>query len=461
MLERYFPPSFFDIMIVRNLHKIVVFPLRRKLFAQSMQETAPKKGRGKNRFDSNKIAKAKEMGIGFNEFGQAVGDGSIVLSTFCGTLVTQLIPITYKSWPEVPEILKTSVWETTKTKFGLDDIGKDYVLSSMCNCWRQYKSKITKKVRSVPPGPEATRAIQILRPDNIVDDEEWIKFVKFRLSSEFDGISRHYSELAKKNDTPQTTSRKGMARLREELTWIAGHKHKDGMAVNENVGEKIKQMEAISLDKTTIIREDAVSQILGNEHRGRVRELGFGVTPTRVQVAVIGKQTTTQLQEEMKTLRQQVAEMKSALLTMQTNYISVVEGRLTSSSLHQVNVSDFVHSNNIFIYSQKNTCFFGRDNIQSTPAVSINEVDTSSQKGKKCKLLHWIGSGEVVAEAEIECTNPQTLVHHMILGPDHWKITVKKILVRKVPLCRPTSELHVLEDARGTYIAWPSKYITY
>ncbi|KAL5846677.1 hypothetical protein ACOSQ3_010201 [Xanthoceras sorbifolium] len=304
-----------------------------------------RKGRGKNRFDSNKIAKAKEMGIGFNEFGQAVGDGSIVLSTFCGTLVTQLIPITYKSWPEVPEILKNSVWETTKTKFGLDDIGKDYVLSSMCNCWRQYKSKITKKVRSVPSGPGATRAIQILRPDNIVDDEEWIKFVKFRLSSEFDGINRHYSELAKKNDTPQTTSRKGMARLREELrlakleanedseevdrveTWIAGHKHKYGMP--------------------------------------------------------------------------------------------------------------------------------------STPAVSINEVDTSSQKGKKCKLLHWIGSGEVVAEAEIECTNPQTLVHHMILGPDHWKIAVKKILVRKVPLCRPTSELHVLEDARGTYIAWPSKYITY
>ncbi|KAL5821595.1 hypothetical protein ACOSQ3_023477 [Xanthoceras sorbifolium] len=315
------------------------------------------------------------------------------------------------------------------TKFGLDDIGKDYVLSSMCNCWRQYKSKITKKVRSVPPGPGATRAIQILRPDNIVDDEEWIKFVKFRLSSEFDGISRHYSELAKKNDTPQTTSRKGMARLREEL----------------------KQMEAISLDKTTIIREDAVSQVLGNEHRGRVRGLGFGVTPTRVQVAVIGKQTTTQLQEEMKTLRQQVAEMKSALLTMQTNYISVVEGRLTSSSLHQVNVSDFVHSNNIFIYSQKNTCFFGRDNIQ---ILHLKRV-------KKCKLLHWIGSGEVVAEAEIECTNPQTLVHHMILGPDHWKIAVKKILVRKVPSCCPTSELHVLEDARGTYIAWPSKYITY
>ncbi|KAL5787348.1 hypothetical protein ACOSP7_004297 [Xanthoceras sorbifolium] len=381
---------------------------------QESNSETKKKTRGVTRMVKLKVNQPVE--VDFNLHGQTIDGSSITLASYIGILVREHVPITLESWKKVDEQKKYMIWSSLLTKFGLDDIGKDYVLSSMCNCWRQYKSKITKKVRSVPPGPGATRAIQILRPDNIVDDEEWIKFVKFRLSSEFDGISRHYSELAKKNDTPQTTSRKGMTRLREELrlakleanedseevdrveTWIAGHKHKDGMPVNENVGEKIKQMEAISLDKTTIIREDAVSQVLGNEHRGRVRGLGFGVTPTRVQVAVIGKQTTTQLQEEMKTLRQQVAEMKSALLTM-----------------------------------------------QSTPAVSINEI----------------GSGEVVAEAEIECTNPQTLVHHMILGPDHWKIAVKKILVRKVPLCRPTSELHVLEDARGTYIAWPSKYITY
>ncbi|KAL5846314.1 hypothetical protein ACOSQ3_009838 [Xanthoceras sorbifolium] len=105
-----------------------------------------------------------------------------------------------------------------QTKFGLDNIGKNYVLLSMCNYWRQYKSKITNKVRSVPSSPRAARTIQMLRPDNIVDDEEWTKFVGFRLSPEFDGItSRHYSELTKKNDTPQTTSCKGIARLRQQL----------------------------------------------------------------------------------------------------------------------------------------------------------------------------------------------------------------------------------------------------
>ena len=36
------------------------------------------------------------------------------------------------------------------------------------------------------------------------------------------------------------------------------------------------------------------------------------------------------------------------------------------------------------------------------------------------------------------------------------RVCVKKILVSKVPLMRPTSDLQILEDARGTYIVWLS-----
>ena len=66
-----------------------------------------------------------------------------------------------------------------------------------------------------------------------------------------------------------------------------------------------------------------------------------------------------------------------------------------------------------------------------------------------------------MAEAEIDCTDPQASVHHKLLGPDYWRVCVKKIMVSDVPLIRDTSELQTLEDARGTFIAWPSKYITY
>ncbi|KAL5824528.1 hypothetical protein ACOSQ3_020591 [Xanthoceras sorbifolium] len=83
-------------------------------------------------------------------------------------------------------------------------------------------------------------------------------------------------------------------------TWIAGHKHKDGTPVTEDAGEIIKQLEGISRNQATSISDDAISQVLGKEHRGRVRGLGGGITPTRVNASVVGKQTTTQLREEMK-----------------------------------------------------------------------------------------------------------------------------------------------------------------
>ncbi|KAK3229269.1 hypothetical protein Dsin_001150 [Dipteronia sinensis] len=104
-----------------------------------------RKEKGQNKNDYNKIAKAKESGIPINDLGQPHGESSKLLSTSCGLIVSQLIPITYDSWPKVPEIMKNSVWETIKE------------------------------------------------------------------------ISRKYGELAKKNQTPHTTSRKGFARLREEL----------------------------------------------------------------------------------------------------------------------------------------------------------------------------------------------------------------------------------------------------
>ncbi|KAL5824682.1 hypothetical protein ACOSQ3_020745 [Xanthoceras sorbifolium] len=112
-------------------------------------------------------------------------------------------------------------------------------------------------------------------------------------------------------------------------TWIAGHKHKDRTSVTEDAGEIIKQLEGISGNQSTSISDAVVSQVLGKEHRGRVRGLGGGITPTRVNASVVGKQTTTQLREEMKkqnkrhedemnTLKQQLKDLQSFLFNMQS-----------------------------------------------------------------------------------------------------------------------------------------------
>lgn len=52
--------------------------------------------------------------------------------------------------------------------------------------WRQYKSKITKKIKEANLKPQRTRAFKSIKPNNITNDEEWKKFVKERTSTEFE-----------------------------------------------------------------------------------------------------------------------------------------------------------------------------------------------------------------------------------------------------------------------------------
>ncbi|RXI08231.1 hypothetical protein DVH24_022375 [Malus domestica] len=61
------------------------------------------------------------------------------------------------------------------------------------------------------------------------------------------------------------------------------------------------------------------------------------------------------------------------------------------------------------------------------------------------------------ATGEIELTNPEAKVHHMVLGSYCWKFWVTIVRVENISLYRPTSEFRVLEDAISNTIAWSSK----
>ena len=78
-----------------------------------------------------------------------------------------------------------------------------------------------------------------------------------------------------------------------------------------------------------------------------------------------------------------------------------------------------------------------------------------------CKLLHWVGTREVVANAQIESTDQQSLVHHQILGPDCYKVWVLKTLLPNVPVYRSFDVFSTLDDAKGSTIAWPHRYIKF
>ncbi|KAF7802497.1 hypothetical protein G2W53_041608 [Senna tora] len=162
--------------------------------------------------------------VPFNRQGQPIGEAAGLLSGFLGIIGTDLttFPISYYSWKLVPCNYKDTAFSNIKAKFCLDnEIAKCFVLKKLGNNWRNYRGW---KMES--GGPVSRGAI-----------------------------------------------------------FVATHKKRDGSFVNDeakNICEKIIELENQGTISAQISEQDSLGQVLGKEHPGRVRGLGFGPTPTQV-----------------------------------------------------------------------------------------------------------------------------------------------------------------------------------
>ncbi|KAL5813892.1 hypothetical protein ACOSQ4_024533 [Xanthoceras sorbifolium] len=64
---------------------------------------------------------------------------------------------------------------------------------------------------------------------------------------------------------------------------------------------------------TTNINEDSLAKVLGAEKRGRVRDLGFGATPSRVQAQIQYVGRVKQLEAELEATNDQVVSLKEMI----------------------------------------------------------------------------------------------------------------------------------------------------
>ncbi|XP_073053789.1 uncharacterized protein [Primulina eburnea] len=207
---------------------------------------------------------------------------------------------------------------------------------------------------------------------------------------------------------------------------------------------------------TTNIADDAISLVFDKEARGRVRGMGFGVTPSKVGACIQQKGTIKQLQSMMDNFQQEMQEMRSIFLRsmrQQNDQEQVASGGISSRIENDIGSSSDINGakkignvNNI---------------IQNVAIVQtkFKNVNTESiHDNTKCKLLHWCGD-EVVAEGRVASTDPKAKVHHIPLGGSCWKVWVDKVLVEKVDLIRPNDEMLYLDDAIGSTVAWMSELI--
>ncbi|KAM1563176.1 hypothetical protein ACFX10_037624 [Malus domestica] len=510
--------------------------------SDDVNEAKKRKGRGPTMLDYNAMSKAKQIGVQFNDKGQHFGVGSASLSSSVGILARQLIPVTYASWDEVPTILKDKLWAVVKQKYDLAPCRKKIILTQMSGCLRTYKATLTKQIRSFDDGPDAMEQMQLLKPANVEKQADWDKFVKHRCSPKFDAISEKFKKLKSFHTLPHVMRRKGYARLEDELRnkgtpeedlnrvslWIAARTRKNGQPVNEIVSKKMDDIKLANEMPTTdngSIKDDALSQALGPEHRGRLRGGGYGVTPSRYDAQTYASMSNRELRDRLQNVEGKLREVFDLVLAKQqnegngketntNNAIQVSTNRphsqggcidlqRTKNGVKQVPNSNYqVSRSSPQLQCNKKSAPEANDGSRHSSKASsqiqcdrrsAQEADDASRqaskassqrsspnierdsikrkegskaisqlqpvgilRGSSCKLLNWLRNGQVVATGEIESTNPEAKGHHMVLGPDCWKVWVTVVRVENISLYRPPSEFRVLEDAISSTIAWPS-----
>ncbi|KAG6532708.1 hypothetical protein ZIOFF_006558 [Zingiber officinale] len=320
-----------------------------------------KKGRGASKLKMvSGQDKCKELER--NEFGQPIGDNSVKYASFLGCMIKEFVPYTLDGWSDIDEEVKDRMWSCLQMTYKVEDWEKKTIFQKLAKLWRDRKSKLQILVREANTSRVASRDLSLLKPE-FMDQNQWDLFVQRTLSSTFQ--------------------------------------------------KKILECPPES-QNTTNIADDAISIVFGNEARGRVRGMGFGVTPSKVGASVQQNGMVQQLQTIVQNVQQQMQEMR------QQNQLEMQEMRsMFLQSMRQQNhpeqiasggicsgIGNEFGSNSDINIGAKKSGDFGHVFQSNSRNVSRGDICANT----KCKLLHWAADELVVAEGRIASTDPNTKV---------------------------------------------------
>ncbi|KAL5752345.1 hypothetical protein ACOSQ2_022852 [Xanthoceras sorbifolium] len=275
--------------------------------------------------------------------------------------------------------------------------------------WRQYKSRITKKLIEASQRPGKKRAFKLLKPKNVTNAGDWIEFK---------------NKAKEKGKDPEKITRVDV--------WIEGHKRKKNKPLSEAVQtimDEINQLRGSTCPPNdNNINEDSLAKVLGAEKRGRVRGLGFGATPSRVQTQIQSGGRVKQLEAELEATNDQVASLKKMI-----NMIMKQNDQLLNRGIQ---MEDAAGSH---VYTPPHVF---------TPQSQHGSV-LMTQDMSKFENARY----QIVAEGRISSTNSKDKIHNMPLGRGYWRVWINVVFI-DIKVCRSTDEYEILSQVVGSSVAW-------
>ncbi|KAK1307015.1 hypothetical protein QJS10_CPA10g00425 [Acorus calamus] len=399
---------------------------------ESLASTSSKR-RGPTRGIFSKSEGKKTVCI--NELGQPNAN-SEALGSAIGILVRSHIPITYKSYADVPSEYKKKVTDTLNEKFEFDGTGVvvgKYLDERMNAMFRSHKYGLkVKYVKDKDPAVVKEGPI----PPN-VSKEDWRTFVDMCNSEEHKTISDRNVVNRSKLKSPSTLGRKSMAVVRHEMA----------MERNATSDAEISRSEVYirahtKKDKTVQIPDVIV---LGNDSRGRMRGMGAGINKTvfKNATSMITKnlkleKEKMQMGEKIEILQEEMKNVKALLANMNVPQTTASVGVVRSggSQTHNVGGSG------------------GLPNT-STEAPPVSDMLI----GKKCSLLNY--DYEIVAHGEIVSVDPLLNVHGSRMGNGFYKVVLVEIIVEDADLFKNDGYHYTLgEVGVGGFVVWHRRFET-
>ncbi|KAK9113865.1 hypothetical protein Syun_020662 [Stephania yunnanensis] len=417
-----------------------------------------RKKRGPTRMGLPPLGEVGRMRVEFNDRGQVISRNSAKLSSYAGVIARDNVPVVIKNWSNVDAQKKDQLWNLVLERFIIDMSRKGRILQMIGRCWRQFKAKLTKDIMEASKKKNKAKAIARVRPANIKSDQEWNEFVEERLSPGFQEKSEKYRAIRKKLKFAHTMSRKGYARLEQEMKknqdnpstisrvdlWTQGHLKRNGEPLNDEIAsivEELHRQHQTNPDTpVTDINDDALAKILGPEGRGQVRGLGLGATRSQVNARLMYEERIKELEDKIR--------FQSSLMEAQSQRIEKLEKDVEKIVDSMINKSQQNYRATVNSVMSSYSCA-SHDTTGSNCAL----------KNARCQLLHWYmfdtEDVEIVAEGRIESIDYKTKVKQMPLGRDCWKVRIEKIINPDVIMYRPIdSRRRFLKDNVGESVAW-------
>ncbi|XP_059654058.1 uncharacterized protein LOC132300827 [Cornus florida] len=147
---------------------------------ESNELITPKKTRGPTRCANVVQHDTKKNGLiplSVNEHGQPNGADEKNFANYLGTIARNGLatPLNYKNWRKVPEIVKEDMWTTVRGKFAVEEISKDWTLSSLGHKWRDWKSEIKSNYYKI----WRTDKQRYANPPPSVEEDQWDYLIRY------------------------------------------------------------------------------------------------------------------------------------------------------------------------------------------------------------------------------------------------------------------------------------------